>query len=282
MPKRTIAGAAGVRIAVYDGGTSAAPPLLFIHGCSQSHRSWSRQFDSPLAARFRLAAFDLRGHGDSDKPAGAYGDSRLWAEDVHAVITALGLEKPLLVCWSYAGVVACDYLRVFGEDAISGLVLVGAMSKVGAGLMPHLGEDLPPLLGGWLSDDPALARPAGEAFVRLCFEKDLGADAYDETVAYNALVPGHVRAAMLSREVDNDDILAGLRKPVLILHGERDRVIKPTFAAEHARTMPRAASVLFPGLGHSPFFEDAEAFNGELISFHLSRVGEIANDDPLY
>src|SRR5205085_1574392 len=74
MVKRSIAGGGGVRLAVYEGGTSDGPALLFIHGCSQSHRAWSRQFDAPLLQRFRLAAFDLRGHGGSDKPAGVYGD----------------------------------------------------------------------------------------------------------------------------------------------------------------------------------------------------------------
>ena len=45
--------------------------------------------NSDLADIFRLVAMDLRGHGLSDKPREGYGDSKLWADDVHAAIQAL-------------------------------------------------------------------------------------------------------------------------------------------------------------------------------------------------
>ena len=59
----------GVRIAVYEGGNSQGAEILFIHGFSQCALCWKDLFESgDLAARFRLAAFDIRGHGASDKP----------------------------------------------------------------------------------------------------------------------------------------------------------------------------------------------------------------------
>ena len=53
---------------------------------------------------------DIRGHGLSDKPRDVYGDSKLWADDVHAVITTLGLHTPVLSGWSYGGVITSDYV----------------------------------------------------------------------------------------------------------------------------------------------------------------------------
>jgi pimeloyl-ACP methyl ester carboxylesterase len=84
-----------------------------------------------LAGSFRLVAIDLRGHGLSDKPRNAYSDSQLWTDDVHAVITELGLERPIASASSYGGIVVCDYLRCYGDAGLGGVHFVGAMSKLG-------------------------------------------------------------------------------------------------------------------------------------------------------
>ncbi len=268
MRRRMIAGGEGIQLAVFESGLSDGPSLLFVHGFSQSHAAWSEQLQSPaLAAQFRLVACDLRGHGQSEKPVDRYADGGLWADDIRAIIESLDLDRPVLVCWSYGGVVACDYLRRFGEDAIGGIILVGAISKVGSGLAPDLGQGIPPLVAGFFSDDPQVGLPAIESFVELCFERQPTAHEVERVVSYNAAVPAHVRQSLFTREVSNDDVLAAMTKPVLIIHGEQDRVIKTSAATDHARVIPHARLVMLPGTGHSPFLEDSARFNAELSSF---------------
>ena len=75
---------------------------------------------------------DIRGHGLSDKPREGYTDSRLWADDVNAVIQELSLDHPLLCGWSYGPLVILDYVRHYGEEAISGLNFVGGVTKLGS------------------------------------------------------------------------------------------------------------------------------------------------------
>ena len=58
----------GLTISAQDWGNPAGPEILFIHGFSQSHMSWMRQVDSDLAKEFHIVTYDLRGHGNSDKP----------------------------------------------------------------------------------------------------------------------------------------------------------------------------------------------------------------------
>jgi len=58
----------GVSIAVQDWGNPAGPEILFIHGFSQASLSWARQTSSELAKEFHIVTYDLRGHGNSDKP----------------------------------------------------------------------------------------------------------------------------------------------------------------------------------------------------------------------
>src|SRR5690606_33616981 len=92
-------------------------PIVFIHGYSQSHECWDRQFaDAALLRDFHLIAFDLRGHGKSGKPlqADAYRDPQRWADDVRTVIEASCARPPCLVGWSYAGRVINDYVGATG------------------------------------------------------------------------------------------------------------------------------------------------------------------------
>ena len=89
----------GLTISAQEWGNPAGPEILFIHGFSQSHLSWMRQVDSDLAKEFRIVTYDLRGHGNSDKPldAARYRDSKAWGDEVQAVIDAAGLKRPVLV-----------------------------------------------------------------------------------------------------------------------------------------------------------------------------------------
>src|SRR3954471_24247000 len=93
-------GGGGIQLHAVETGRSNGRPIVFIHGVSQCGMSWSRQLNSDLSDTFRLVAVDLRGHGLSDKPRGAYEDSRMWADDIHAVIRALDLDHPVLCGWS--------------------------------------------------------------------------------------------------------------------------------------------------------------------------------------
>ena len=88
------------------------PSIVFIHGFSQSNLSWMRQTNSDLTKDFHIVTYDLRGHGNSDKPleAARYRDGKVWADEVQAVIDAAGLKRPVLVGWSYAGRVMSDYV----------------------------------------------------------------------------------------------------------------------------------------------------------------------------
>jgi pimeloyl-ACP methyl ester carboxylesterase len=118
--RHTIEGAEGVALAVREFGNPAGIPLVLIHGWTQSHLCWVKQYESALADEFRIIAPDLRGHGDSAKPVGEahYTNSRHWADDLAAVINTLGLEQPVLAGWSYGGLVSGLYLRHYGEAAL--------------------------------------------------------------------------------------------------------------------------------------------------------------------
>src|SRR5213595_4290207 len=74
----------GLTISAQEWGNPSGPEILLIHGFSQSHLSWMRQVNSALAREFRIVTYDLRGHGNSDKPldAARYRDSKAWGDEV--------------------------------------------------------------------------------------------------------------------------------------------------------------------------------------------------------
>ena len=65
-----------------------------------------------------------------------------------------------------------------------------------------------------------------EALLRMCFAKEPSAPDLYRMLGYSVSVPPHVRRALLSRSIDNDDLLKKLRKPVFIVHGMEDKVVK--------------------------------------------------------
>jgi len=134
-----IIGAEGVRLTVLAAGPADGRPILFLHGFAQSALSWKPTIAGPMAEEFRLLALDLRGHGGSDRPEHAYADGGVWAEDVAATIGQMGLNRPVLVGWSYGGTVIGDYLARYGGDRLSGIALVGACPKMGPSARPFIG-----------------------------------------------------------------------------------------------------------------------------------------------
>ena len=129
MKQTRVTSADGLTLATYETGNPDGPAILFLHGFNQAALCWHLQMeDRDLAARFRMVAYDVRGHGASDQPddPARYASDQDFAADSHAVITALGLVRPVLVGWSYAGRLINDYVRHHGTGAIAGINYVGA------------------------------------------------------------------------------------------------------------------------------------------------------------
>ena len=261
----------GLAIVAQEWGNPAGPEILFIHGFSQSYLSWTRQVEGDLAKEFRMVTYDLRGHGGSDKPfePERYRESKFWADEVEAVINAAGLQRPVLVGWSYGGRIIADYLKIHGAGKLAGLNYVDAISKsdpsfFGPGLKP---------LASMASDDLAANIAATRRFLRNCFEKQPTQDEFETMLAFNMMVPPKVRAAMGGRQLSMEDILKGLSLPVLVTHGSADTLVLLAAGKHTAETIPGAKLSIYDGIGHAPFWEDATRFNAELTAFVRAANG---------
>jgi len=142
-----------LRIHVRDWGHPDAPPLIIVHGL----RDHSHSFDDlahALTDHFRVFALDLRGHGDSETtPYYAFGHFVL---DVHNLVRALRLQRPVLIGHSMGGEVVAHYGGCF-PDVPSRLVIVE-----GLGPPPSkMEEEVRWTINGFARTDRALAGPPG-------------------------------------------------------------------------------------------------------------------------
>jgi non-heme chloroperoxidase len=263
-----ITGGGGIQLHVVEAGNPKGRPILFIHGFSQCGLAWSRQLSSDLADGFRLVAMDLRGHGLSDKPREGYADSRLWADDVDAAFRALSLDRPILCGWSYGPLVILDYIRHYGEDGIGGIHIVGGITKLGSDeATSFLTPELLSLVPGSFSRDVDESVRSLTSLLRMFFVEEPSAEDLYQMLGYNLSVPPYVRQALLSRSLDNDDLLRRIRKPVLITHGAHDAIVKPAVVDQHKARMAHAQIHAMTNMGHAPFWDDAAGFNGRLRTF---------------
>ena len=268
MRTHRVIGGGGCGLHVEEAGDPDGPPILFLHGFSQSRLAFRRQFAGRLGDGHRLVRMDLRGHGRSDRPADGYGDGALWAADVAAVLGHLGLDRPVLVAWSYGMIVTLDYLRRHGGDAVAGVVVVAGSSKIGPEMLKHRGPAFAPLLAGLYSDDAAESTAALDGFVRACVAEPAGDEEHWLTLGYNVAVPPFVRRGLFRRPpLDNDDLLPRLQLPCLVVHGGRDAITLPSMAEHHARLWPGARLAVYPEAGHSPFLEAPQRFDRDLAAF---------------
>ena len=101
----------GIRLHYVEKGSGA--PLVMIPGWSQTAAQFEAQVEGLSASR-RVIAFDMRGHGESDKPEHGYKIQRL-AMDLRNAIEALGLERVSLLGHSMGCSVIWCYIDLFGE-----------------------------------------------------------------------------------------------------------------------------------------------------------------------
>jgi pimeloyl-ACP methyl ester carboxylesterase len=298
----TVATIRAVEVASGDGGPIelviaeagvGGRPLLLVHGFTGAKEDF-RDVVGPLAAAGHwVVAPDLRGHGASSHPSGeeAYGLD-LFAADVMGLLDALGWSRFDLLGHSMGGMVA-QLVALARPDSIERLVLMDTATG-GVDGSDRSGVDAA----------EAEARAAENATlmrlgIELCRAEGLAAVAAVlemgekplETPAHARLaeVPGFAEweaekfvtsspdmwCAMVEQFLTAEDrmhALGDLPMPVLVLVGEQDRPFRAV-SARMAEVIPDARLVVIPDAGHSPQFENPQAWYAAVAGF-LDPGGE--------
>jgi pyruvate dehydrogenase E2 component (dihydrolipoamide acetyltransferase) len=239
----------GGRKISYVGTGQDGEVVLLVHGYGGDRNSWLF-LQEPLAARHRVYALDLPGHGTSSKDVGD-GSVETLADAVMGVLDAIGAERAHLVGHSLGGAVA---LAATARDPrrVSSLTLIapsGFGTEVNAGYLRGFAgaqtrRELKPVVGDLFADDSLVTRQLIDDL--LAYKRLDGVDAALHTLL-GTLLDGDTQRAGSAAAV----AAIGGAVPVTVVWGSADRVI-PSGQAE---SVTGAARHVLDGAGHMPHME---------------------------
>jgi len=266
----------GLKLSVQTYRDVANDEILFIHGFGESPLSWSKQTSSPLTEHYRVVTFDLRGHGNSDKPdhLAVYSSGEQWADDLRAVMEAAGLRRPTLVGWSFGGFIIGLYLAKYGREGTSGINLVDALTVLSPELecfTQTFRELLPRLASPDLSERTA----ATAEFLASCFSTKPEAGAFEQMLVVTGMMPLAVIQRVLNVSRAGLDEAFAKSEPMLVTYGAKDLLFQPTISTR-IQTLNREAQIsLNPESGHAHFYDKTDRFNRELAAFVSDRSSSV-------
>ncbi len=249
----------GVRLHYAEQGDPAGYPVVLLHGFTDSWFSYSRVLPA-LSASYHLYALDLRGHGDSDRPASGYQFSDL-AADVVAFMEAKGLKRVTLVGHSMGSFVA-QKVALTAPERIERLVLIGSATTVRNGVVLELQQAV-----------NALTDPVPEKFVREFQTSTIYHPVPDEfmkrVIAESMKPPARVWQALMAGMLsgDNRSQLSKIKAPTLIIWGDKETVFPRSEQDALLAALPSARLAVYPDTGHSPQWERPERFVNDLTDF---------------
>jgi pimeloyl-ACP methyl ester carboxylesterase len=267
----------GVGLAVEEHGVGE--PVLMVHGFTGARED----FDDHLldfAAHARVATFDHRGHGESDDPTeeSDYSLDRL-AADTLAVADALGFDRFRLLGYSMGGMVA-RRLVLAHPERVEAVVLMDTSHGPPKGIDPELARYAADVA---LADGMTVLRALLDEVDALGSEADRRVRAtrpdYAERNARKWSQVAPMAYAALAREIvgqpDQLAAMAAITCPTLVLVGEQD-VNFLDDAHRMAETIRGSELVVIPDAGHSPQFENPDAWFTAVDAFlrRTSRADE--------
>ena len=248
----------GGRKISYAGAGTDGEVILLVHGYGGDRNSWLF-LQEPLAAKYRVYALDLPGHGTSSKDVGD-GSVGVLADAVTGVLDALGADRAHLVGHSMGGAVTLA-VAAAAPGRIASLTLIAP-----AGFGPEIN-------GGYLRGfaDAQTRRELKPVVVQLFADESLVTrQLVDDLLAYKRLdgVDQALHAllgAMLDGDAQRADSAASLAAvggavPVTVVWGRADQIIP----AAQAESVPGAVRHVIDGAGHMPHMERPAEVQGAI------------------
>ncbi len=243
-------------------------PVIFLHAFPLNRTMWEGQMTALLnEQQFRLVALDWRGFGESELNTDV-SMMEMFADDLAALMDALGMDSAILCALSMGGYAAFAFLRKHPQR-VKALVLADTRpgadseeSKANREALAQLAEaegteavanrQVPRLL----SDYTRQQHPEVELRVRRMID---------------AATPAGIAAASrgMAQRSDSSDILTHIACPTLVVVGEQDVLTPPDVAQEYASFIPGAQVAVIPNAGHLSNLEQPEAFFDVLRNFLL-------------
>ncbi len=240
----------GVRIYFEERGEG--PAVLLTHGYGASARMWRGQMDG-LSDRYRIIAWDMRGHDRSDYPDNpALYSHEATVADMAAILDACGVQKAVIGGLSLGGFMTLAFNLALPER-------VAALMVFDCG--PGYKKDAP--RAEWNRTAIEMARAFetnGLAALSISAEAQVAQHRNAQGLAHAA------RGMLTQKDSRVIDSLPSIRVPTLVLSGAEDQ---PFLQATDymAAKVPGAEKVILKGAGHAANIDQPAAFNAAVRSF---------------
>ena len=267
----------GTRIRYVDGGGHGVP-VIFLHGLGASMYAWRKNLAAVSAAGFRVIAYDNRGFGLSDKPAGPYDNASLAGLTI-GLMDSLRLPEAVLIGHSMGGAIAAE-VAIDYPTRVRGLVLIGS-AGLGAREAALLRVARWPLVGPLVlafRGRRLTARILKSTYADPTRVTEADVDQYYAPVAE----PQYARALRgVLRQFRVDGLAGRLNRvaaPTLVLWGEQDRIVPVGLGRVMATEIPRSAFLTVQRAGHSVQEEAPDEVNRLVIKFLREGLPRIPAD----
>jgi len=238
------------------------PNIVFLHGILGNSKAWAFQF-AALSKHYRVISWDAPGYGASSPLAA---DIDIYVQQLDQLVSQVATGPINLVGHSMGGTIASRYAVQYAQK-VKNLVLSCTHPGYGAPASAPISEKLEKRL-------QELAQIGREAY-----GKNRARDLlpfpdvpqfvldYAAQIASDTEIVGLRQATRMLQLADNRALLPQLSMPILLLTGEQDRVVQPGLTAELLALVPYRQHIEMPGLGHAPYFQAPDYYNGLLDDF---------------
>jgi pimeloyl-ACP methyl ester carboxylesterase len=256
-------------IEIYYEVSGAGTPLVLIAGLNYGLWIWHTMIPY-LEQHFQVIAFDNRGAGQTDKPAGPYSAAML-ADDTIGLMDTLGIAQADILGHSMGGFVA-QQMALAHPERISRLVLAST-NFGGPNHIPVTQEALDVLMNREGDVIDIVTRGVTVATAPGWVEANPGA--LQELIAYRLSVPVPpdayqaqlgVGLGLMSAEAAFEGRLSALAMPTVIFFGEHDRVVPVGNADLLGQAIPHAHVTILENTGHIWMYEAPERATMALVS----------------
>ena len=259
---------------LYYEDTLEGRPVVFIHGWPLSHDMWEYQFNELPKYGFRCIAYDRRGFGRSGKPWNGY-DYDTLAMDLKIVLDELDLDDVALVGFSMGGGEVVRYASKYGEQRISKIVLVSAVTPFmlkaadNPNGMPQ--EVFDDFITEIKNDRPNFLSNFGKQFFGVnLINKPVSQALLDWTqmLALNGSPKATVECVKSFSGTDFRNDIQKITVPTLIIHGDSDKIVPIDISGSRTAYMiPGAKYKIYAGAPHGLFITEREMLNHDLVTF---------------
>lgn len=259
----------GVEINYIDLDAPGALPIVLIHGFPFSYEMWRPQIEA-LENKFRVIAYDIRGHGDSGIGDGQY-MIELFVDDLIGLLNHLKLEKAVLCGLSMGGYIALRLVEKYPER-VKALILADTQSR------PDSNETKLRRAASIGAVKKLGVKPYAENFVKAVFttdnltKKKAAVEKIKQIIQMNSSLGICGALLALASRTDTTGALPGIKVPTLILVGEHDALTPPSASQEMHDKIAKSEIHLIPNSAHMSNLENQDEFNKHILNF-LSKLG---------